>query len=265
MALSRRRGALVERLHRRRTREREGLFIVEGVRAAEEALEHGAAIRFVVRGPGLDGTEAGRALSRRLDTEGFDVSDVDEAELARAADTETPQGVVLVCEEPGWSLDDLGAIDRSRVLLLDAVQDPGNAGTLVRAAAAFGLEGVVALDGTVDPWSTKTVRAAAGGTLQTRVVRASWDDTETWLEDRGIPLMAGDAGGEDVAAVTPAPRWALAVGNEGAGPRPELRARAERLVSVPMPGGAESLNAGVAGSILMYALTRTRAPAPPES
>lgn len=264
MALSRRRGALVERLHHRRTREREGLFIVEGVRAAEEALDHGAAIRFVLRGPGLDGTEAGRALSRRLDTAGVDVTDVDDGELARAADTETPQGVVLVCEEPGWSLNDLGTSDRSRVLVLDAVQDPGNAGTLVRAAAAFGLDGVVALDGTVDPWSTKTVRASAGGTFQTRVVGAAWEDTAAWIEARGIPLLVADAGGEDVAAVPSPRRWALAVGNEGAGPRAELRTRAERVVSVPMPGGAESLNAGVAGSILMYALTRTHALEPSE-
>ena len=264
MALSRRREALLGRLGRRRDREREGLFLVEGVRACADALELGVETRFALRAPGLLDTGAGAALARRLDAAGVEVVEVDDATLAAVADTETPQGVLLVCAEPGWSLDALepASGDRPRLLVLDAVQDPGNAGTLVRAAAAFGMDGVVALDGTVDLWGAKAVRASAGGVFRTRVVHAPWDDASAWLARSGLPLLVADAGGEDVAGVAPGRGWALAVGNEGAGPRAELVERAERVVRIPMPGDAESLNAGVAGSILLYVLTRAGGGAP---
>lgn len=263
MTLSRRRQALLLRLHRRRTREREGLFLLEGVRAAEAALEAGAEVRFVLRAPRLDRTAEGRRLSERLDDSGLDLVDVGDDDLARVADTGTPQGVALVCVEPGWALDALEPAGggRPRILLLDAIQDPGNAGTLVRTAAGFGIDGVVALDGTVDPWGTKAVRASAGAVCDVRVARADWAEAGAWLSSRGLQLLAAESAGEDVGTVRPEPGWALAVGNEGAGLRGDLRRRADRTVRVPMRGDVESLNAAVAGSILLYALTRPRAPA----
>ncbi|MGD2068016.1 MAG: RNA methyltransferase [Gemmatimonadota bacterium] len=263
MTLSRRRQALLLRLHRRRTREREGLFLLEGVRASEAALDAPAEIRFALRAPRLDRTAEGRRLSERLDDSGLDLVDVGDDELARVADTRTPQGVVLVCAEPGWALDALAPPGRGRprLLLLDAIQDPGNAGTLMRTAAGFGLDGVVALDGTVDPWGTKTVRASAGAVCDVRVVRADWVETGAWLSSRGVQLLAAEPDGEDVGALRPEPGWALAVGNEGAGLRGDLRRRADLAVRVPMRGDVESLNAAVAGSILLFALTRPRASA----
>lgn len=259
MALSRRREALFRRLHDRRTRERDGLFLVEGVRGAEEALAADAEIRAALFSPDLEGTEAGRRVLDRLRSAGVELDPVSREELARAADTETPQGVALACAEPRWSLDALASDTprgRPRILVLDAVQDPGNCGTLVRAAAAFGLGGVVALDGTVDPWNPKSVRAAAGGVFRTRLVREGWPALEAWLDRRGLPLLAGDTDGEDVERARPGPGWALVVGNEGGGLRKEVRRRADRVVAIPMPGTAESLNVAVAGSILLYALTR---------
>lgn len=255
MALSRRRAKLVGRLGHRKTREREGLVLVEGVRAAADVLDAGAGLRFALVSPWLEGTAEGKALRARLETAGVDVDEVENAELAELADTENPQGVLLVCAEPRPAAADVLRTG-ARCLLLDAVQDPGNAGTLVRAATAFGLDGVVALDGTVDPWSPKAVRAAAGMAFRIPVLTARWEEVGPLLASSGLTLLVADAGGEPPPDTAPAGGWALAVGNEAAGPRAEVLEAAGTVVRVPMPGPAESLNVGVAGSILLYALTK---------
>lgn len=256
MGLSQRKRKLVARLRSRRTRGREGLFLVEGVRGAEEAMDAGVQVRFAVVSDGLSTGERGGALAGRLEGSGVAVERVDAPELASISDTETPQGVLLVCVEPAWSLDALDPGSGGRLLVLDAVQDPGNLGTLVRAARAFALDGVLALDGTVDPWNPKSVRAAAGAGFGLPILRASWDEVEPWLEARDVRLLAADAAGMDVAHVSVEAPWALAVGNEGQGVRAGVLRLADARVAVPMPGGTESLNAGVAGSILLYSLTR---------
>src|SRR5690606_4913319 len=112
-------------------------------------------------------------------------------------------------------------------------------------------------DGTVDPYNPKAVRATAGALFRGRVRRMRWEDAEPALRARG-PLLVADMRGRDVAGVRRAGSWTLLVGGEGAGPRQAARAAATEVVSVPMPGGAESLNAGVAGAILLYELTRER-------
>lgn len=251
MALSQGRTRLIARLRARKTREREGLVLVEGVRASAEALDGGAAVTLAVVSPRLESTEAGARLAARL--QGLEVGRVGDAELEALADTQTPQGVLLVCRQPARGLEDL---DGARFLVLDALQDPGNVGTLVRGAVAFALDGVICLDGTVDPWGAKAVRASAGGVFRLPVAAADAADLVPWLADRGVPLLVADAGGEDAHGRAGAERFALAVGNEGEGVRADLRAAAEAVVAVPMAGPAESLNAGVAGSILMHVLTR---------
>ena len=147
-----------------------------------------------------------------------------------------------------------------RFLLLDGVQDPGNLGTLVRAARAFALDGVVALDGTVDPWNPKAVRASAGASFRVPVLKVGWEEPVAPLLRRGgVHLLVAEPGGEDVARVRPPRPWALVIGSEARGIRGRVLEAAERRVEVPMPGGAESLNAGVAGAILLYALGRGEA------
>jgi RNA methyltransferase, TrmH family len=254
MALSRARTRLLARLQSRRTREREGRVLAEGLRVAGEVLDSGAGIDFAVVSPRAEELGGG-PLVERLRGAGVEVIEVDDREAVGLASTETSQGLLLVCREPFADVPELLST-RARVLVLDGVQDPGNAGTLVRTAAAFGLTGVIALDGTVDPWNPKAVRAAAGTCFRLPLVRASWADVAPRLRDAGVALWVADAGGEPVPAVPPPRPWGLVVGSEGSGPRPEILAAAHRRVSVPMPGGTESLNAGVAGAILLFALTR---------
>ena len=250
--LSQRRAAFVARLRLPKSRAREATVLVEGVRAVFEALEGGVTVSFAVRSPRLETTGAGRALARRLDA--LDVTHVDDGELARLSDTERHQGVLLVCEEPAAGLDRLES--GGRYLVLDRVQDPGNAGTLIRAAVAFGLDAVVCLDGTVDPWGAKTVRGSAGMVFRLAVVRADAADTIARLAELRVPILVADAAGKDVDERRFDRGFALVVGNEGGGVRKELTEAAESLVAVAMPGPAESLNVAMAGSILLHALTR---------
>jgi RNA methyltransferase, TrmH family len=255
--LSQRAKRLVERLKTRRGRSREGLVLVEGIRAVGTALDGGAVARFAVTSPRLMESDSGAALADRLRHLRIDVRHVDDAELAALSDTEAPQGVLLVCEERSASLDGLEA---GRWLVLDAVQDPGNAGTLLRAAVAFGANGVVALDGTVDLWGAKAVRASAGLVFHVPVARTDAAALIDRCAGVGIAVLVADAAGDDVAGDDIIDReaggsWALVMGNEGSGVREEIAAVASRRVAVPMRGPAESLNVGIAGSLLLFALT----------
>lgn len=260
-------------LRRRRARERLGLFVAEGLRAVEAALDAGVSARGALATAALDATERGRALRARLDAAGVPVADVDERDFATAADTESPQGVLLVAERPHFEADGdeialatdarlaaaVGAAApgrEARVLVLDAVQDPGNAGTLLRTAAALGAAGAVALPGTVDVWSAKVVRAAMGAHFVLPTVGATTDALAAFLTAAAMPLWGADGDGAPVGrAAAEAPvRLALALGNEGAGLGPATRALATRLVAVPSSGRVESLNVAAAGAILLYEL-----------
>lgn len=253
MGLSQRRRQVLGRLGRRKTRARDQLVLVEGVRAVAEAVAAGASARFALVSPRLAEVHEGAALRLALEAAGIEAQEVEDAELASVCDTEHPQGVLLVCAEPAAS--DAAVRPGGRYLVLDAVQDPGNVGTLVRAATAFALDGVLALDGTADPWSPKAVRASAGLAFRMPVLARTAEAALALLEAADVPLLVADVGGADVDAVSAPRGWALAVANEGAGPRAALRRRARTSVRIPMPGPAESLNAGVAGAILLYALT----------
>lgn len=260
MGLSQRRTQLVGRLRHRKTREREGLVLVEGIRSVREALEAGAETVFAVVSPRLETLSWGASLLASLSRSVGDLERVDDAELSSLADTEHPQGVLLVCRQPEPASGELDGA--GRYLVVDAVQDPGNVGTLVRAATAFAVDGILALDGTADPWGPKAVRASAGMVFRTPVRQVGAESAVELLRAASVPLLVADAGGRDVAADPPPPAWALAVGNEGSGPREVLREAAARQIRIPMPGPAESLNAGVAGALLLYALTKEGPGAP---
>ena len=256
MALSKGKAKFVERLRNPRLRSREGYFIVEGVRGAREVLqgELTSEVRFVLTSPGLFGSQSGRGLVDEIVASGFPMEEVSDREMGVLSDTEHSQGVLMAVKEPPDSFAALEREPAPRVLLLDGVQDPGNVGTLVRAARAFGLSGVIALEGTVDPFNPKVVRASAGALAHIPVHRLPWIEAAAWLEEKGVPLLVADAGGEDVKGFELLPSWALAVGNEGMGPREELAAKAAGVLSISMEHGVDSLNAGVAGAILLFAL-----------
>jgi TrmH family RNA methyltransferase len=145
--------------------------------------------------------------------------------------------------------------DPLRVLVLDAVQDPGNVGTMLRTAAALGVAATVALPGTVDLWNAKVVRSAMGAHFTHPAFATTWQALDTWRQHHHVALWGADARGVALQA-KPAglpSRLALTVGNEGAGLTADARERIERPVALPM-ADVESLNVAVAAGILLYAL-----------
>jgi TrmH family RNA methyltransferase len=248
---------LLVALRRRTERERRGLFLAEGVRVMEAAIATGLDFEMAVVTPEFAGSDRGAELLEALRAR-TSVRTVPESVLARVAATDTPQGVVAAVRTPRASFGSVLLPDRATLLVLDAVQDPGNFGTLVRTADALGAVAVLALDGTVDPWNPKAVRAAAGSSFHLPVVVAATGPALAWLKTERFRILAADSRGEPIERVPTAPRTALVVGNEGAGIGPAVQAAADARVAVPIRGSAESLNVGVAAGILLYLLTRER-------
>ncbi len=255
--LSRSEEKLVRALQRRKIREAEELFLAEGVRVVEELIASRLDLRLALAAPSLEDSERGRALADRLESTGA-LRRVSEGELNALAATDTPQGVLAVARIPSVELEQLVPGDAAVVVGLDGVQDPGNFGTVVRAADAFGAFLVAALPGSVDPWNPKAVRSAAGSSFHLPLLQLGVGELVGWLRHHRFAILGADAAGAPIAE-TPLPRRsALIQGNEGAGIGAEVRAALDGLVGIPIRGGAESLNVGVAAGILLYLLTRSR-------
>lgn len=243
-------------LKRRKARERSSLFVVEGVRAAEELLRSPIEVKGALVSPHLATTARGSALAGKLRATVPEVASVSEEELASAAQTDSPQGVLLLATQPVRALGDIDVRDGGRLLVLDAIQDPGNVGALLRTAAAFGVAATVALPGTVDLWNAKVVRSAMGMQFNHLCLYSTWRDLRQFLAQHAFVLWGAEPGANPpVAGEVPA-RVALAVGNEGAGLSADVRVDLSRSVGIPVATGVESLNVAVAAGILLWQITR---------
>jgi TrmH family RNA methyltransferase len=228
--------------------------VCEGVRAVEELLRSPLAVRGALVAPQLRDVPRGAELERLLRTHNVELAEVSSQEFASAAETESPQGVLAIAEVPARTLADLPIEGRYRLLVLDAVQDPGNVGTILRTAAALGATATVALPGTVDLWNAKVVRSAMGAHFQHPAMSSTWDDLDAFRTARGVSLWAADASGVALDHDVPPPRLALIVGNEGNGISDAARERADRVVAIPITSSVDSLNVAVAAGILLHEL-----------
>ncbi len=244
-------------LHRRKQRQREELFLVEGIRASGEAVAASVDTVFAICSPRLLQLDGGPERLESIHAAGIDAFVVEEAEMNGLADTATPQGILLVCRQPGARLEDIDfPSPPAGVLIADAIQDPANLGTMIRSAAAFDLGAVLALDGTVDPFNAKVVRGTAGACFRIPIVQADWETVHEWTKATDRRLLIADTAGGDPATIETPGVWALVIGNEAAGVRPAIRELPAGRVGISMGRSVESLNAGVAASILLYAMTR---------
>lgn len=241
-------------LANRKERRRERLFVIEGVRLVEEALSTGVAFSTILYDPEqLQSTERGGALLAQIrEVRGAFVATPEV--IAVATDTVTPQGVVAVTAWPELHSNGVGI-----QLVLDAVQDPGNAGTLLRTAEATGVTDVLCVRGTADLYSPKVVRAAMGAHFRLPLRQdLEWDEIDEALGPADN-IYATDASGRMpyYAADWRQPS-VLIIGNEANGIGPEARTRATKVISIPMAGAVESLNAAVAGSVILFEAARQR-------
>ena len=248
---------LIRRLSRlageRKFRRTQGEMVCEGEKMLREALTSGVAVREVVVG---ETRQFDPDLLARAEAQGARLTEVPESLLARLSNVETPQGLVFVCDQPVFTLERLS--QARRLLVLDGLQDPGNLGTILRTADAFALDGIVLCEGCVDPVSPQVVRATMGAIFRIPIVMAKLEETAQWLAQRDIPLYA-TALREDSVPLTAVSlqRAAVIIGNEGRGVSERGLALSEKQLIIPMAGRAESLNASIAASIVMYEMSRT--------
>ncbi|KZZ85921.1 TrmH family RNA methyltransferase [Bacillus sp. SJS] len=232
------------KLHTRKEREKSGTFLVEGYHLVEEALKNKQQVSEIILGENTN-------IPKNWDLDGVDLYLVTEDILKALAETETSQGVFAVYrhheykDEQQWK----------RVLLLDAVQDPGNLGTIIRTADAAGMDGVILGEGTVDAYNAKTLRSSQGSIFHIPVVRGNIRDWIENLKSQSIPVY-GTAleNALPFKEVESQDAFALMLGNEGKGVSSEHLAGTDQNLYIPIHGHAESLNVAIAAGILLYHL-----------
>ena len=188
---------------------------------------------------------------------------VDARTLGSLAQTKTPQGIVAVVGFLDHSANELPAIvpgdGSALVLVLHDLADPGNAGTLLRSAEAFGVHAVCFGPHAVEPYNDKVVRASMGSLFRVPLVRyAEWYELTDALRTTQLVIMAADASGQDVRSITVPERMALLVGQERHGLAEVARSDVQASIGIPQRSAVESLNAGVAGSLLLYECARAQ-------
>lgn len=236
---------------RSRNRREAHAFVVEGVRLVEEALNAGweAQLIFYTEDLSQRGMEIVDAY-RQKDAEVLLVS----AEVMRSvSDTQTPQGILALLP-----MDQVQPpIDLNFVLVLDNVRDPGNLGTLLRTAMAAKVDIVLLPPGNADPFAPKVLRAGMGAHFALYIQTATWELVREMVKP--LQVYLSDAAGMHIYSQTDLTgSIALIIGGEADGAGPEARSLADHTLSIPMPGGIESLNASAAGAILMFEIVRQR-------
>lgn len=240
-------------LQRRKAREKSQRFVAEGVRCVESLLDSRLKVTGILTAPSLAADTRGLAILARAGQNNIPVLQVSDAEFASAASTDTPQGVLAIAEIPEHRL--VGPQTAQRYLVLDAVQDPGNVGTIIRSAAALGVTATICLPGTVDVWNAKVVRSAMGALFLHPVVQLTGEAFGEFCEVHKVECWAADTVGTSLSLVASVPpRLALVVSNEGAGLSSEAAALVTERVAIAMTSGVESLNVAVATGILLHAL-----------
>lgn len=251
---------------------------VEGPKLIEEAVRSGLEVEALLV------CEAGeKALERILRAAGETEAGIPRSRILRTTDklfasvagTEAPQGVAALVRPRAWSFDDLlrGAATRDGalaggtplVIVMAGIQDPGNVGTVLRSAEAFGATGAIAAKGTADPWSPKALRASAGSGLRLPLLRGmAVPIVLAQLRMAGLKIYAASARAMPDSPPAGAPSAnlrepsAIFIGSEGAGLPPEVEHAADVRISIPISDAVESLNAGVAASVILYEAARQR-------
>ena len=227
------------KLKQRKYRKEQGCFIVEGEHLVEEALKSNWEIEVIV-------VEAG--FVPNFDLSNHTVEYVSDHVFSYLAQTKSPQGILAIV-----SVKTVTDYAKKRLLLLDAVQDPGNLGTMIRTADAAGFDAVILGEGTVDLYNDKVIRASQGSIFHIPIIETSLENAIDHLKALGVRICASTL---EQAVPVQTIDWpeqvGLIVGNEGSGVSQSLIEKSDLLVHIPIYGKAESLNVSIAAGIMMY-------------
>ena len=237
-------------------REEHGLFIIEGVRLAEEALHAGSRPKYILFSSQL--STRGHNLLHKLADQKCEIEEIAPDLMDRISDTETSQGILMALP----SLKTIPGNSHTFVLVLDMLRDPGNMGTLLRSAAALGVEAVILTPESADPYSPKVLRSAMGAHFKLSISTMTSDEILTYCKTSNTPaldiLLADSEKGKICWEEDLTRPMCVVIGGEAAGAGKDLRKIADKSIRIPMLDTTESYNAAVAGSILMYEAYRQR-------
>jgi RNA methyltransferase, TrmH family len=242
---------------RRRVRHKEQLFLIEGERALRTAIEHQTSIHTIV----IDAERGGEiptALVHLFEVSARRTVEMSHALFTSIADSEHPQYVLAIAQMPGKTIQQ----HPTGIIVLDAVRDPGNIGTIIRTAVAAGIDGIVLLPGCVDPYNPKSVRASAGMVTSIPIVQST--SVTAAVESFFAPtcdvevLTAEATGTTDYRDADWQKPFVLVVGNEGHGISSASNAATTKTVRIPMAAGVESLNVSVATGIILFEMRSRR-------
>lgn len=226
----------LDKLKQRKYRETEKKFLVEGEHLVEEAIKRGALEKIIV----LENTRFGF---------NYPQIEVTEEVMKKISSLETPPNIIGLCNM--LKEEEIG----SKVLMLDMIQDPGNLGTIIRSAVAFNVDTIILSENTVDLYNPKVIRSTQGMIFHINIVRRNLIEEITNLKQRNIPIYTTNVEqGEDIKDIKSIDKYTLIVGNEGNGVRSEVARLADHNIYISMNSKVESLNVGVATSILLYEL-----------
>lgn len=239
-------------LGRAKERREAGAFVVEGVRLVEEAVNSNWVIKLALYDDSL--SERGLSLLEKFENKKIEIEKVESRLLQSVSETETPQGIIAILE-----LNQLPIPNYLDFLLIpDQIRDPGNLGTLLRSAAAAGVQAVLLPPETVDVFAPKVVRSGMGAHFRLPIHSITWEEIEQLSKSANLQIFLADMDGSSCWETDLRQPLALIVGGEAEGASAEARKAATQKISVPMSTGIESLNAAVAGSVLMFEVVRQR-------
>lgn len=248
----------IKGLYRKKDRWESRLFLMEGIKIIEEAISNNINLKYIIFNKKLLSMVDGQNFYSK-NTSFSSFINVPDNVFKEISDTDNPQGVLAVGEFKLNSFDnDLDYI--SSLLFLDGLQDPGNMGTIIRTSDAFKLNGIILGENCVDPYNPKVVRATMGSIFRVPIYCAK-NNIECFmkLKDKGFKIYATSLDGSvPNYEVDYNERYVITIGNESRGVNENILKIADQLIKIPMPGNAESLNAGVAASIIMYEAMKQR-------
>lgn len=249
---------LVRSLAKRKCREANGKFVLEGKIAVDEGLNYSVNPQFLVVADSFTHKKDWSLILNKALERNMTVYQISDKLFAGIAQTEEPQGVLLVAGKQESTWDELATKTNPFWVIIDGLQDPGNLGTIIRTAAAVNVDGLVLTVETVDVYNPKTLRSTMGAVFRTRFIqRASPEEVVSHCRDLQLPIVVADPKG-----AIPYYQWdftqgmALVIGSESQGPGRLFLDNADTKVVIPMPGKIDSLNAGVAASLLMFERVR---------
>jgi TrmH family RNA methyltransferase len=234
-----------------KTRQKQGLFVIEGIRLIEEAGLLPQRPKLVLYTPDLP--QRGLDLVSKFQAEEIQVELVSRAVFKDASDTESPQGLLAVYPQQQLELPS----KLNLLVILDSIRDPGNLGTIIRTALAAGADGVILSPGTVDPFSPKVLRAGMGSHFQIPILELSWEEIGHLVGNMKT-LLADIDQGQVLWEIDLTNPLAIILGGEADGPGKEARELADQHIMIPMSAKTESLNAAVAGAVLLFEVKRQR-------